>query len=199
MGCLQSTILSFDTRVKIYRPESQSFIFKWKQRPPLYLSPPHSPPFSVGSISLAAEDITPTNIDLGDRGEHLTDYSRNVQTFLSRIVASPIIVCWSRYKVIKSNHPCYPRWTIIALTVSSWFHRLCANCGSTRWAWDLLASPIIVGLLAASLGHYEQRCCRARCFVIPATKDKTICYLSKHLIGQNEWGVNFSTNHQRHC
>ena len=34
---------------------------------PLHLSPPHSPPFNVG-LSLAADDITLTNIDFGDRG-----------------------------------------------------------------------------------------------------------------------------------
>ena len=61
-------IISFDTRVKNCRPENQSFIFKWQQRPPLSSIPSHSPPFNVGSISLAAEDITPANIDFGDRG-----------------------------------------------------------------------------------------------------------------------------------
>ena len=40
-----------------------SSIFKWQHRPP----PSHSPPFIVG--------ITPTNIDLGEQVEHLTDYS----------------------------------------------------------------------------------------------------------------------------
>ena len=69
-------IISFDTRDNNCRPESQSFIFKWQQIPPLHLSPPHSSRFNVGSISLAAEDITATNIDLGGPGEHLTVDSR---------------------------------------------------------------------------------------------------------------------------
>ena len=42
----------------------------------LHLPPPLSPPFNVGSIRLAAEDIKPTYLDLGGTGEHWTNCSQ---------------------------------------------------------------------------------------------------------------------------
>ena len=85
------TIISYDTHVTNCRPESQSFIFKWQhQTPPLYLSPPHSPPFNVGSISLAAEDITPTNIGVCDWGNIWPTTAKNLFFLLTDCRSSAV-------------------------------------------------------------------------------------------------------------